>query len=57
MTAEAIAAAAQAELEIHSARDQDDRAQAARRARQLDDALQLFGTQLTVIPGTSTGNR
>ena len=33
VTAETIAAAARAELDIHSARDQDDRAQAARRAR------------------------
>lgn len=55
---ETIAAAARAELDIHSAQDQDDRAQAARRARrQLRDAEQLFGTRLTVIHGTGTARR
>ena len=55
MTAETVAAAARAELDIHSARDQDDRSQAARRARrQLDDAEQLFGTRLRAIPGTAS---
>ena len=58
LSPEAIAAAAQAELDIHSAQDQDDRAQAARRARQqLSDAEQLFGTRLTAIPGTGTAPR
>ena len=56
--AETIAAAARAELDIHAAQDQDDRAQAARRARhQLNDAEQLFGTRLTAIPGTGTARR
>lgn len=55
---EAIAAAARAELDIHSAQDQDDRAQAAHRARQqLDDTAQLFGTRLTAIPGTGTARQ
>ena len=55
MTAAAIAAAGAAELDIHAARDHDDRAQAAQRARrQLDDAEQLFGTRLTAVPDTGT---
>ncbi len=55
---EAIAGAAKAELDIHLARDQDDRAQAARRARkQLSDTEQLFGTRLTAIPGTGTSRQ
>jgi hypothetical protein len=54
VTAETVAAAARAELDIHSARDQDDRSQAAGRARQLDDAEQLFGTRLRAIPGTAS---
>ena len=50
--------AARAELDIHTAQDQDDRAQAARRARQqLNEAEQLFGTRLTAIPGTGTARR
>jgi hypothetical protein len=54
----AIAGAAKAELDIHLARDQDDRAQAARRARrQLSDTEQLFGTRLTAVPGTGTSRR
>lgn len=58
VTAEMIAVAARAELDIHSAQDQDDRAQAARRARQqLNDAEQLFGTRLTAIPGTGTARQ
>ena len=45
----------EAELDIHSARDQDDRAQAAVRARrQLDDAEQLFGARLAAVDGTGT---
>jgi len=55
---ETIAAAARAELDIHAVQDQDDRAQAARRARrQLNDAEQLFGTRLTAIHGTGTARR
>ena len=58
VAAETIAAAARAELDIHAAQDQDDRAQAARRARQqLDEAEQLFGTRLTAIPGTGAARR
>ncbi len=58
IAAETIAAAARAELDIHSARDQDDRAQAAARARrQLDDAGQLFGTRLAAVGDTSTGRQ
>jgi hypothetical protein len=58
VAAETIAAAARAELDIHFARDQDDRAQAAVRARQqLDDAEQLFGTRLAAVDGTGTGRR
>lgn len=55
---ETVAAAAQAELDIHSARDHGDRAQAAVRARsQLDDAEQLFGARLAAVDGTGTGRR
>ncbi len=58
VAAEAIAAAARAELDIHAAQDQHDRAQAARRARQqLNDAEQLFGTRLTAIAGTGAARR
>ena len=58
ITAEIIAAAARAELDIHSARDHDDRAQAAVRARrQLDDAEQLFGARLAAVDGTGSGLR
>jgi hypothetical protein len=58
VAAKTIAAAARAELDIHTAQDQDDRAQAARRARQqLNEAEQLFGTRLTAIPGTGTARR
>jgi hypothetical protein len=56
--AETIAAAARAELDIHAGQDQDDRAQAAHRARrQLNDAEQLFGSRLTAIPGTGTAGQ
>jgi hypothetical protein len=52
ITAETVAAAAQAELDIHSGQDQHDRAQAAQRARkQLGDAEQLFGTRLAAVRG------
>ncbi len=55
---ETIAAAAQAELDIHSAQDQDDRAQAGRRARQqLGGAEQIFGTRFTAIHGTGAARR
>jgi hypothetical protein len=58
IAAKTVAAAARAELDIHSSRDQDDRAQAADRARrQLDDAEQLFGTRLAAVHGTSTERR
>jgi hypothetical protein len=57
-TADTIAAAARVELDIHAAQDHDDRAQAAYRARQqLNDAEQLFGTRLTVIPGARTARQ
>jgi hypothetical protein len=57
LAAATIIAAARAELDIHSAQDQDDRAQAAHRARhQLNDAEQLFGTRLTTIHGTGTAH-
>ena len=53
-----IAVAAQAELDIHSARDQADRQQASVRAmRQLDDAEQLFGTRLAAVDHTGTGRQ
>jgi hypothetical protein len=56
--AETIARAARAELDIHSSQDQDDRAQAAHRARQqLDDTAQLFGTRLTAVPGAGTARQ
>jgi hypothetical protein len=55
---ETIAGAAKAELDIHLARDQDDRAQAARRARkQLSDIDQLFGTRLAAVRRTGTSQR
>ena len=55
---ETIARAAKAELDIHLVRDQDDRAQAAGRARrQLSDMEQLFGTRLTAIRGTGSAQR
>jgi hypothetical protein len=58
LSPETIAGAAKAELDIHLVRDQDDRAQAAGRARrQLSDTEQLFGTRLTVIRGTGTSHR
>lgn len=51
-----VAAAARAELEIHSADDRAVRREAAARARtQLDDAEQLFGSRMRVIPRTGTG--
>ena len=50
-----VAAAAQAELDIHAGPDADTRAQAARRARQqLTEAEQLFGTRLAAVRGTGT---
>jgi hypothetical protein len=58
IAAETIAAAARAELDIHCARDHDDRTQAAVRARrQLDDAGQLFGARLAAVDSTGTGRR
>jgi hypothetical protein len=55
---ETVAAAARAELEIHSGRDRDDRAQAAQRARrQLGEAEQLFGTRLSAVRGTGTSRQ
>jgi hypothetical protein len=58
ITAETIATAARVELDIHSDQDQDDRTQAARRARQqLNDKEQLFGTRLTALPGTGTARQ
>jgi hypothetical protein len=51
-----VVAAAHAELEIHSAEDGSVRREAAARARaQLDDAEQLFGSRMRVIPRTGTG--
>jgi hypothetical protein len=53
---ETVSEAARAELDIHYAQDQRDRAQAALRARrQLSDAEQLFGTRLTAVRGTGLG--
>ena len=50
-----VAAAAQAELDIHAGPDTDARAQAARRARrQLTGAEQLFGARLAAVRGTGT---
>ena len=53
-----LLSAARAELDIHFARDHDDRAQAAVRAKQqLDDAEQLFGARLAAVDDTGTGRR
>jgi hypothetical protein len=58
ITPETVAAAARAELDIHSGRDRDDRAQAAQRARQqLGDAEQLFGARLGAVRGTGTSRQ
>jgi hypothetical protein len=52
-----VAAAARAELEIHSDEDHAVRHEAAARARtQLGDAEQLFGSRIRVIPRTGTGD-
>ena len=49
MTAQQVAQAALAELEVHEEADSETRRAAAVRARsQLDDAEQLFGTRLRV---------
>jgi len=51
-----VAAAARAELEVHSGEDRAVRSEAAARARiQLHDAEQLFGSRIRVIPRTGTG--
>lgn len=50
-----VAAAAQAELDIHAGPDASTRTQAARRARQqLDGAEQLFGAPLAAVRRTGT---
>jgi hypothetical protein len=55
-TPQIVAAAARAELEVHQNEDLAIRRAAAERARtQLDDAEQLFGTRMRVIPRAQTG--